>query len=40
MDGTCMCGHVEDEHDGGAACTVWDCLCVHYEWDGDEDGEP
>lgn len=18
-------------------CTIWDCECIHYEWDGDDE---
>ena len=37
---TCVCGHEEEEHQGGyGECTVEGCLCAGYEPEGEiEDG--
>ncbi|KKM97373.1 hypothetical protein LCGC14_1168680 [marine sediment metagenome] len=31
MEDICCCGHVEDEHECGGACTIEGCLCCGYE---------
>jgi hypothetical protein len=32
---TCVCGHEEEDHEGGyGACTVEGCLCAGYEPEG------
>lgn len=31
----CHCGHVYDEHEHGAECSV--CNCTHFEKAGDDD---
>ena len=42
---TCTCGHMEDEHGGvedypgSSKCSIEDCDCVCFEWDGEEDKE-
>jgi hypothetical protein len=30
---TCVCGHVEDEHEDIGTCTIDDCLCGGWEED-------
>ena len=34
---TCTCGHVLDEHEHGAECTIERCPCVHFEEDPEAD---
>ena len=31
----CCCGDVEDEHDDDGECSVDDCGCVGFDWDGE-----
>lgn len=40
-DPNCVCGHAEDEHEyeGGFACEVTDCPCIHYEPDEEANDE-
>jgi hypothetical protein len=36
---TCVCGHEEEEHEGGyGACTAEGCLCAGYEPEGELEG--
>lgn len=38
----CMCDHLEDDHDIGAAmtrCLEFLCECIHFEWNGEDEEE-
>jgi hypothetical protein len=37
----CVCGHIKDEHEGEVfvGCTVEDCDCSDFEWNGEEEDE-
>lgn len=37
----CVCGHIKDEHESGffSKCTIKDCECLDFKWNGVEEAE-